>query len=106
MWFSFLQSSDAFAKKYDIKSKVLGQGKFAKVYEATERETGQVYAVKVILKEALCGPAYARTRLESVIRVREKTRASSESTHTRTLLTIHAANLNWYVSSGDPEEED
>jgi hypothetical protein len=50
MWFSFLQSSDAFAKKYDIKSKVLGQGKFAKVYEATEKETGKVYAAKVILK--------------------------------------------------------
>ena len=49
-WFSFLKTSDDFKKKYDQKKKVLGQGKFAKVYEATEKSSGEVFAVKVILK--------------------------------------------------------
>ena len=35
--FGFLKSSDAFKSQYDMSSKVLGQGKFAKVYKVLPR---------------------------------------------------------------------
>jgi len=69
--FSFLKSSDGFKKEYDMNPKVLGQGKFAKVYRATHKATGQAYAIKVIQKDA-CLKAGELVKTQDEIEIMKK----------------------------------
>jgi serine/threonine protein kinase len=49
--FSFLRSG--VKKDYDIEKKILGEGKFATVRRASNRQTGQLVAVKTIFKDRI-----------------------------------------------------
>jgi serine/threonine protein kinase len=49
--FSFLRSG--VKKDYDIEKKILGEGKFATVRKAVNRQTGQQVAVKTIFKDRI-----------------------------------------------------
>ncbi|EKX42291.1 CHK2 DNA damage checkpoint kinase [Guillardia theta CCMP2712] len=67
--FSFLSS--AVKREYDIESKTIGQGKFAKVYKARHKASGNEVAIKVISKDK-CKKDEDLKRLQEEIEIMKK----------------------------------